>query len=286
MLLAAAALALALDNPFLVSTEWLQDHLGDPQVVVVEVGARDDFERNHIPGARFIERQDLVAECDGLADELVPDERLVQTFVRAGVGETRKIVLYSRDPLLATRAWFTLDYLGHGSRAVVLDGGYEKWRLEDRAMTNVAGFTSPAPFAADVRPASLIRLAELRDLVHRRATLPAQLAVIDARPARAFRGDRGTESNRRAGHLPDAVSVPWTANLVSTDPPVYRPLAQLREIYASAGIDRDALVVTYCRTGMEASMTYFVLRSLGYDVALYDGSFVEWSASDRTAVLR
>lgn len=286
MFLAAVAFALALQNPFLVSTDWLAAHLDDPAVVVVEVGDRDDYAGGHIAGARFVDRRDLVADCEGVADELVADERLVRTFERAGVGDTKRIVVYSRNPLVAARAWFTLDYLGHGARTAILDGGFEKWRLERRALTETSVAYAPQPFTPDIRPGSLIRIQELKDLVRRRGTLPTRLAVIDARPARAFRGDRDTASNKRAGHLPDAVSVPWTANLATEEPPVLRPLDQLRDLYASAGVDRDALVVTYCRTGMEASMTYFVLRSLGYDVVLYDGSFVEWSASSRTAVVQ
>ena len=81
------------------------------------------------------------------------------------------------------------------------------------------------------------------------------------------------------------MSVPWTANLSSEHPPLFRPIHELRSLYESTGATRDAIVVAYCRSGMEASMTYFVMRLLGYDVALYDGSFVEWSRSPETVVV-
>jgi thiosulfate/3-mercaptopyruvate sulfurtransferase len=268
MLLAAALLAASLNSPMLVDADWLARHLEDPLVTVVEVGARSDYDSGHIPGARFIARDEIVTECDGLPNELPESEKLVATFTRTGIGDTKRVLLYSRDPLLATRAWFTLDYLGHGTRASVLDGGWEQWTSAKHEVATRTFPPRPALFTILERPYSIIRFKEMRDLVQRRSRLGEKLVTIDARPPLRYID----------GHIPGAVSLPWTANLSSEHPPLMRDERTLRAIYDSVAVDRDTIVVTYCRTGMEASMTYFVLRYLGYDVALYDSSFIEWDA--------
>jgi thiosulfate/3-mercaptopyruvate sulfurtransferase len=202
------------------------------------------------------------------------------------VGNWKRIVIYSRDPLLAARAWFTLDYLGHGSRVSILDGGFEKWTSEKRTVSTSAMAAQAMPFTVAPRASSLVAMRELQSLLRRRGTIDEKIVTIDARPPLAYRGDVPGLGIKRGGHLPDAVNIPWTANLATQHPPVLRDETALRQMYESAGIDRNAIVITYCRTGMEAALTYFVLRYLGYDATLYDGSFIEWSASDGTVVVR
>ncbi len=276
MLLAAVlTVATTLSNPMIAPTDWVAARLESPLIVVVEVGEKREYDEAHIPGARFIARGELVEDCEGIPNELPSVEQLRAVFTNAGVGDTKRMVIYSRTPLLATRAWFTLDYLGHGSRASVLDGGWEKWTNEHRPTTATKTIAHPAPFTVYERPYSLIAFDEMKDLVRRRGKLDAQFISIDARPLPSY----------RAGHLPDAVNIPWTANLTTEHPPVFRSEEDLRRLYVGAGVTRDAVVITYCRTGMEASMTYFVLRALGYDISLYDGSMTQWTKDKTTVVI-
>jgi thiosulfate/3-mercaptopyruvate sulfurtransferase len=279
MLIAAALL-----SSMLVSTQWVDQHRNEPLNVIVEVGIRTDYDSGHIPGARFIAREEIVADCDGLPNELTSTDTLVKAFERAGVGDSKLIVIYSREPLLATRTWFTLDYLSHGSRAAILDGGWQKWALEKREVSTVTPYVKAAPFTIADRPYSVAKFTEVSDLVRRRGTLPDKLLLIDARPSLFFSGEMRGAGIRRAGHIPDAVNIPWTSNLTGDNAPVFRSESELLQLYKAAGVTREAIVIAYCRTGMEASMTYFVLRYLGYDVSLYDGSFIEWSAAKGTAV--
>jgi thiosulfate/3-mercaptopyruvate sulfurtransferase len=276
MLLAAVVtVATALSNPMVVSTDWVAERLGSPLVIVLEVGEKHDYDEAHIPGARFIARSEIVEDCDGVPNELPDQEKLVATFKRAGVGDSKRIVIYSRTPLVATRAWFTLDYLGHGSRTSILDGGWEKWANEKRPATAEKTIANPAPFSTFDRPYSLVGFEDMKDLVRRRGKLDAQFISIDARPLASF----------HAGHIPDAINIPWTANLSAEHPPVFRTDEELRRLYVGAGVTRDAVVITYCRTGMEASMTYFILRALGYDISLYDGSMAQWGKAEDTVII-
>lgn len=272
---AVVTLATALSNPMVVSTDWVAERLGSPLITVVEVGEKRDYDEAHIPGARFIARGEIVEDCEGVPNELPERAKLVAAFTKAGVGDSKRIVIYSRSPLVATRAWFTLDYLGHGSRTSILDGGWEKWSNEKRPATAEKTIVNPAHFSTFDRPYSLISFNEMKDLVRRRGKLDAQFISIDARPLGPF----------RAGHIPDAINIPWTANLTTEHPPVFRTDEELRRLYVGAGVTRDAVVITYCRTGMEASMTYFVLRFLGYDISLYDGSMAQWGKAKDTVVI-
>jgi thiosulfate/3-mercaptopyruvate sulfurtransferase len=114
-------------------------------------------------------------------------------------------------------------------------------------------------------------------LIRYRSSLGDALVVIDARPAAAFHGVMAGEKidADRAGHIPGAINVPWQLNV--TDSGEFRTKEELQKLYAAVPMTRNTSIITYCRTGVEASMTYFVLRYLGLDPSLYDGSYYEWS---------
>ena len=288
-MLAVAALLFAALMPvkqeMLVSTDWLAAHLHDPLVVVVEVGERAQFEAGHIPGARFIAQREIVADCEGVPNEIPSEQVLIEAFTRAGVGDSKRIVIASRDPLVAARTWFTLDYLGHGDRASLLDGGMVRWTAEKRPTTTEAPYVAPVRFTVDERPHSVIPGVEVKRLVRNRGTLSEHVVLIDARPPDHFLGETAGAGVRRPGRIPGAENIPWSANFTSEAAPVLRSADDLRMLYASADVTDDGIAIAYCRTGMQASVTYFVLRYLGCDVTLYDGSFVEWSAADDTVVV-
>ena len=279
------AAALPVKQEMLVSTDWLAQHLNDPLVVVVEVGDRAQFDAGHVPGARFIAQSEIVADCDGLPNEIPSENVVVDAFTRAGVTDWKRLVITSRDPLLAARAWFTLDYLGHGYRTSLLDGGIARWTAEKRPLTTATPYVAPAQFTVFSRPYSVMAGAQVKQLVRGRGTSTAPIVLIDARPPDHFLGETAGVGVKRPGRIPDAENIPWTANFTGEAAPVLRTADELRAMYASANVTDDAIVIAYCRTGMQASVTYFVLRYLGYDVALYDGSFVEWSAANDTVVV-
>ncbi len=274
ILLLFAASALHAQS-MLVSTGWLQASLN--KVKVVEVGDRTAYDSGHIPGAVLVEFQSIVTTIDGIPYELPPIDKLETVFRNAGVGETGRIVLYSRDPLHSARAFFTLDYLGHGARASVLDGGFAKWTEEGRPVSKEAAAPAPSTFQAQVHPAALTRLRTMKELVRNRGTLGANLVVIDARPVEQFTGTQPGPDVKCPGRIPGAVNIPSAENFSGGAAPVFRSVDELRALYEGAGVTKTSANVLYCRTGMHATITYFVLKYLGYDATLYDGSFVEWS---------
>lgn len=281
--LALAILLLALPlsaQDLLVSTDWLQANL--PKVRVVDVGDRATYDAGHIPGAVLVELSSILTKIDSTPNELPPIDKLEAVFRGAGVGERQRIVLYSRDPINATRAWFTLDYLGHGFRTALLDGGFAKWKAEGRAVSTQPATPAASTFQAKVHLAALARLTAVHELVQSRGGFGSNLVLIDARPFEQFTGKEAGLDVKCPGHIPGAVNIPWSMNLTTGEPPVFRSVADLRAMYEDAGVTKTSANIVYCRTGMLASMTYFTLKYIGYDATLYDGSFIEWSNRGET----
>jgi thiosulfate/3-mercaptopyruvate sulfurtransferase len=252
-----------------VTAEWLGARLGSAGVVVVHVGQTDSLYRiAHVPGARFLPLSAVATTVAGVPNEFPAPEQLAATFRDLGVGDSARIVLYGDDPgLYAARAWVALDVLGHGGRASVLDGGLTRWMAERRPVTTVVPAAAPRPFTEHWQGDRIVTAAWVRSHLGDRSVL-----LVDARPADQWSG----------GHLPGARSLFWLGALVSRDDPVLRPMHYLHEeLWKPTGADQASVrtIVTYCRTGMQASHAYFVARYIGYpDVRLYDGSFSEWTS--------
>lgn len=270
--LALTAAASAVAGPrldMLVSTDWLAGRLNDPNVVVLHV-ARDraHYDAGHIPGACLVPWSELVTTRNGVANELPPVADLRKLFERCGVTDDSRIVLYGDTLVLsATRAYFTLDYLGHGGHAALLDGGLEKWRAEQRPVSKEEPPARQGHLRPRIRPDVVVGLDQMRDLSWLAASVPSpDVLLIDSRPPGDF-----------AKHIPGAVNLYWPGALTSREMPTLRPLADVQRMYEAAGVAPGRTVVTYCMSGVQATHSYFVLKYLGYDARLYDGSFSEWS---------
>ena len=260
----------------LVSTEWLARHLTDAAVVILHVGReRADYDAGHLPGARFLPVSQVAVTRDKVSNELAPAEELKKVFESLGVGDRTQVVLYGeRQGLWAARAWFTFDYLGHGENAALLDGNIEKWRSENRPLTKDAPPIKPASFSPHVHPGVLVTLPVVRDLSWEALNATSPTAVlVDARPPEQHRGEENASDTPRAGRIPGSVNLYWMTTLESKENPHVLPAAELRRLFQSAGIAPGRKVVSYCHSGVQGAYAYFTAKYLGYDAALYDGSF-------------
>ena len=265
--------AQAVREQMLVSPDWLQHRLGT--VTLLHIGDPAGYDANHIPGAVLVEISSLLVQRDGTPSELPPIDVLERVFRAAGVGARERVVVYSSDPLLAARVWFTLDYLGQGDRVSMLDGGLTKWIAAGGPTSKERVRPKRGSFEAHAVPRTVTHLPTMREIVRLRDRFGPNLVLVDARPVAQFLGEETGPDVRRAGSIPGAVNIPAGFNLDSTG--AFRSVEELRAISQQAGVTGESANVVYCRTGMQASITYFVLRYLGYDVSLYDGSFIEWS---------
>ncbi len=248
----------------LVGAEWLAGHMKDPELVVLHVTRdRSAYDAGHIPGARLLPWGELAVTRDGIPAELPPVAQLVELFERLGVGDESRVILYGDNRgLAAARAFFTLDYLGHGDSAALLDGGLEKWRADGRPVTQEAppvrrGRLTPRP-----RPEVVATLEAVRNP-------PSNHLLVDARSPADYSGAR----------IPGAANLYWVDSLAGKENPVLRPASELRALFEAAGASPQRKVVTYCVIGVQASFAYFVARYLGYEAAMYDGSLAEWNAA-------
>ncbi len=266
-------------SEMLVSTSWLQDHLGDSELVVLYIGrSRSAYDAGHIPGARFLPLDDLVEQHSGSLNDLPPVDTLQALFESLGVSDDTRVVLYGESGgLLAARAYFTLDYLGHGERVALLDGGMEKWAMESRPIERQQVHPRPAHFTPHVNADVLITTSQLHEMTDEAATASSpNYLLLDARPSREFDGTVASEAIPKAGHLPGAQSLYWKTLLRPEAAPSLLDRTELQQAFTHAGANPQKLIVTYCRTGMQSSFTYFVAKYLGYRVAMYDGSVYEW----------
>ena len=272
----------------LVTTEWLAKQSNNSKVVVLHAAAdRKHYDDGHLPGDRFISTREILITRSGIANELPAVADLQKVFEKLGIGDEARIIIYGDNAgLTAARVYFTLDYLGHGARAALLDGGLEKWKAEKRAVSTQAVTPASVAFTPRVKPNVKVEVAAVRDLSWTAANQPAPpVSLIDARPTKQYEGE-DAGGLARAGHIPGAASLYWMQHLASLENPVLKPVAELRKLYEGAGVKPGQMVVTYCRTGMQASHSYFTAKYLGYDVMMYDGSFSEWVGVEGTEVVK
>jgi thiosulfate/3-mercaptopyruvate sulfurtransferase len=273
-LVAFAAAALAAPPGLLVGPADLASEVRDGTVVVLHVEDRPgDFSAGHVPGARPVRYGDFAVQGDdGLGSELPPLDTLREVFHAAGVGAASRVVVYG-SAIGATRAFFTLDYLGHPD-VRVLNGGLGAWRAAGQRVE----LGPPAAVRRD--GGTLTGLQPRAEVVAHADWLVKQLespriALVDARPDAEFTGaDGGMNGMHPAGHLAGARQLVWT-DLVSRSSQ-FLPDAELRRKLEAAGARGRVPVVSYCMVGMRASVIYFVARHLGYDAKMYDGSIVDW----------
>ena len=271
----------AVRSELLVTGDWLAGRLNDPVVVVLHVAPdQSGYDRGHIPGARFLPLSAIVVERDGLPNELPPVEHLDSVFEAVGVSDDVLVVVYG-PPLAAARAFFTLDYLGHGDRTALLDGGLERWVAEGRPVSTEAPEVARGRFTPRPRPEVVVDA----QWVNKRLDAPG-VVLLDARPEAEFAGDVAGAGIPRPGHIPGAVNVFWQRMIRSPEDPTLLEPEGLRALLREGGVEPGDTVVAYCRTGVQASVAYFVARYLGHEARLYDGSFIDWSPREALRVER
>jgi len=268
-------------SPWLVSTEWLADHLNDPGVTIVDGSfyllttgrdANAEYLAAHIPGAvRF--DIDAVADHATSLPHMLPNEQEFAAAAGAlGIGDKDRIVVYDGVGLYgAPRVWWMLRTFG-AEKVYILDGGLPKWRAEGRPVEagKSARARAPRSFNARLNRAAVAAVADVQ-----RALASGVAQVVDARAADRFRGEAPEpRAGLRSGHMPGARNVPFGGvlednRLASSD--------KIAAAFKAAGVDIDKPVITSCGSGVTAAILTFALAALGKEHgAVYDGSWTEW----------
>jgi thiosulfate/3-mercaptopyruvate sulfurtransferase len=261
----------------LVSAEWLQEHLRDPDVVVIDFrwyladrSGRDEYLRGHIPGAVFVELAALTgapSKTNRGRHPLPANWQLQDEMQKAGVGEATKVVVYDdAGGSVASRLWFLLGWFGHGAQAV-LDGGLQAWM--GPIATGIGPPVQRGAFRS--KPPDRTRILEF-EAVQQLEGVP----LLDTRAGDRYRGER-EPIDPKAGHIPGALSAPWSDNLGPDER--FKSPAELRARFAELGADNGA--VMYCGSGVNATHGLLAMEIAGLSGGrLYAGSWSDWSNRD------
>jgi thiosulfate/3-mercaptopyruvate sulfurtransferase len=263
-----------------VSADWLAQNLSDPKVKIIEVSTEAGlYERGHIQNAvNFVWHTDFV---DPVNRDIVSQEKFTALAQKAGINKDSTVVLYG-DKNNWFAAWGAWIFNIYGQSDVrILDGGRVKWEKDARALTTAVPAAGNGNFVA-TKADNTLRATLAKDVLPV-ATGKAKADLIDIRSADEFSGKIFApagfqELAIRAGHIPGAKNIPWGQN-VNADG-TFKSVADLKKLYADAGIDGKQPIITYCRIGERSSLTWFVLSEiLGYSVKNYDGSWTEYGNS-------
>lgn len=283
-------------SSYLVSTDWLAAHLADPALRIFDCTGMLDasycntareahYDRQHIPGAAFL---DIASPKGELADPAAPlpftwpaQARFEAAMGRNGVDNGCRVILYAApSPGLAgsgvfwaTRAWWLMHHFGVD--CALLDGGWQKWLAEGRPVSSVPQAYPAATFTASPSwPRGLARKADVLE-----AVTTGSACILDSLSPESYRGEVDKAYGafgQRKGHISGARNVHFATMTDANG--CFLDTARLRQRFEQGGVDLQGRIITYCGGGVGATMTGFALKLLGHDdVALYDGSLMEWS---------
>ncbi len=265
-------------NP-LVTTDWLADHIDDPNVVLVDASwympatgrkGYPEYLESHLPGAVFFGIDDIADKTTTLPHMLPTPEAFAEAVGKLGIADTDTIVVYDEAGVFAApRVWWTFRTMG-AKDVRVLDGGGPKWRAEGRPTASGEEKLTARTFAPHYQPALVQDFDAVLGLTSSKAR-----TIVDARPGDRFRGEAPEpRPGLASGHIPGSLSVP--AGDVTSNGQM-KSAAELEALFAGAGVDVTRPIVTSCGSGVTASTVALALAIAGAkDVAVYDGSWTEW----------
>lgn len=263
--------------PYFVETDWLAQHLDDPQVRIIDLRYYWDrpgleaYSAGHIPGAVYLQwDQDLRDPAYQGKFMVLPPENLAALMGRLGVDNSMTVVAYDDEGgHYSSRLLWTLQYYGF-EQVRILHGGVQKWLGEGRPFVTEGPRVEPKVFVPGaVRPQWRILASEVLGRL-----ADPETVVVDVRRPTEYTGEEVRAA--RGGHIPGATNLLWLDNL-EKDKWTFKDAATLRRRFENAGVTPGKQIITYCHGGVRACHAALTLKMLGYpNVTVYEGSWAEW----------
>lgn len=269
--------------PVLVDSAWLEEHIQDSQVVIVDMTDDDlQYTRFHLPGAvRLAYHELLQPRAPGKPAARLDDAQFAALLGRLGIARTTHVVIYDdMGGLNAGRLFLELERLQHPAVSV-LDGGLVKWVLEGRRVDNIPHLRKPASYQpGKAQRANLATLTEVKQ-----ASAQAAPVLLDVRSRDEY---TGSPKEKRSGHIPGARWWPWEQAISMENGFTFRETDRLESSLGQFGLrDKRAPLILYCQSGHRASQSYLTLRHLGFEnVRVHTGSMLEYALDAAAALTR
>ncbi|MCY4260141.1 MAG: 3-mercaptopyruvate sulfurtransferase [Rhodobacteraceae bacterium] len=272
------------DTGTLVSTEWLADHVHDPDLRILDGSwylpddRRDclaEYSRHHIPGAQFFDIDDI-ADTKSDLPHMVPPVDVFTSKVRSmGISNGHQVIVYDTAGLLsAARVWWLFRLMGH-DHVAVLNGGLRKWFRENRPVDDLPARYQDRHFTVRRRSCFLSTIDDVRQ-----ASDTCRSVIVDARPAGRFNGTAPEPRDIPSGSIPGSRNLPF-GNLLNEDGTM-KPGPELVGAFRQEGVDLNQPIITTCGSGVTAAILSLALKVIGHQChSLYDGAWVEWAEANR-----
>ncbi len=270
----------------LVSTEWLAAELGAPDLRIIDAtifmpgsgrDGRAEYEAEHIPGAVFLDLEEVVDSNNPAPHMLPPEHKFASRMQTLGLGDGSRFVVYDNSPVRsAARAWWMLKTFG-AHYVAILDGGFQKWKAEGRPVESGKVHVRHGHFTP------LFEADAVADKDHVGSILGSgEHEIVDARGPARFAGEEPEpRPGLASGHIPGSRNLHYS--LLYNEDGTMKRGDELRSAFEQAGVDLAKPMVTTCGSGVTAAILAFAAHLLGKsDVKLYDGSWSEWGADPAT----
>ena len=276
------------DPQTLVSTEWLEKHLKDPDLRIIDASwylpdmnrdPKAEYARGHIPNARFFDIDEISDTRSNLPHMAPPTEKFMSRLRTMGVGDGHQVVVYDGAGMFsAARVWWLFRLMGKTDIAV-LDGGYPKWIAEGRETEDMAPILKERHMTVQ-RQAHLVR--DVTQVAA--ASKIGDHTILDARgPARFAGSEPEPRTGLRSGHIPGSRNI-YFRTLLNENGTMRSP-SEITSVFKAAGADLSKPVITTCGSGVTAAILSLALERIGHrDHSLYDGSWAEWGQFDQLPI--
>lgn len=276
------------DQDALVSTDWLAEHLSDPDLIILDctwhhvstnLDGRTQYRGRHLPAAVHFDIDQVSDTASALPHMLPTPADFAKKVGLLGVSDASRVVVYDRlfGGQAAARVWWMFRVFGH-DKVSMLDGGYTKWLAEKKPTEMSPVRPQPATFTGGFRPEMVRSLADMK------ANLASGTEqVIDARGPAKFNGSQeDVFPAKKPGHIPNAINLPWGDLIQETG--IFADPAAIEARFKAASVDLDRPMVVTCGSGTISCVLALALHLIGREAAVYDGSFAEWGLAEDTPI--